>query len=107
VVRSNDDRARQVSTLTRATTSADRLKRQRPKDCLEQACASAFSPNDPWRLSDDRKALARTYDGTTFGYAKRVVEEWREANYNFNLPPRVTDDLAERIERAMLWARDG
>ena len=73
------------------------------EDCLEQARASAFSPNDPWRLRDDGRRWPPPT--TAPPSVKRVVEEWREANYNFYLPPRVTDDLAERIERAMLRAR--
>lgn len=47
------------------------------------------------------------YDGTTLGFATRVVEGWKQAHQLRYLSPEVSSDLAERIERAMLWARDG
>jgi hypothetical protein len=46
-------------------------------------------------------------DGTTLGYAKRVVEQWKKAHNVPYFSPRVADDLAKRIERAMQWAREG
>ncbi len=54
--------------------------------------------NDGSGKRDEGDALAR---------AKQLVDEWQHARGLPYLSPLAMNDLAERIERALLRARDG
>ncbi|MCA1452801.1 hypothetical protein I6F35_06150 [Bradyrhizobium sp. BRP22] len=49
--------------------------------------------------------MGQSDDGTALGLALKVVEDWKVANNLGYLAPRLSRDLAKRIERALLEER--
>jgi hypothetical protein len=57
--------------------------------------------------TDQKPGTAITDDGTTLGEARRLVANWQTAHGLQYLSPRLMEDLAERIERAILHEMGG
>jgi hypothetical protein len=49
----------------------------------------------------------KRYDRATLAHARQLADEWKQANGLPYLSPLALNDLVERIERAVLRARNG